>query len=85
MDASIIVVRGGKTSKEALSQGAARMRQARGPVAGAVLNAVSEGQGYYYGRYGYYRRYEEEGQATGTASAPKSRRGSLRRKRAGQA
>lgn len=85
MDASIIVVRGGKTSKEALSQGAARMRQARGPVAGAVLNAVSEGQGYYYGRYGYYRRYEEDGQTVGPSSAPKTRRVSLRRKRAGQA
>jgi capsular exopolysaccharide synthesis family protein len=55
IDSTIVVVRSGMTSREGLAQSAARLRQSRVNVTGAVLNAVSEETGYYYGRYGRYR------------------------------
>lgn len=60
MDATVVVARGGKTARESLVQGVARLRQSRGRVIGAVLNAVSEGTGYYY--YGKYRYYHSDGE-----------------------
>jgi capsular exopolysaccharide synthesis family protein len=50
-DATVLVVRCGKTAREAVGQGAARMRQARAHVVGVVMNAVPEAPGYYYGAY----------------------------------
>jgi len=83
MDATIIVVRGGKTQRESVTQGVARLRQSRGHVIGAVLNAVSEEAGYYYySKYRYYRRYEEDAVAGGLTARRSSRRHS--RKRASQ-
>ena len=55
-DAAILVVRAGKTSRESLSAGAGRLRQARARVAGVVLNAVPErAGGYYRAQYRYDR------------------------------
>lgn len=85
LDATIIVVRGGKTSRSSLTQGAERMRAGRGHMTGAVLNAVSSGAGYYYyhyGKYGHYRHGDED--AAAGASGGRSRR-SWRSRRAGRA
>jgi capsular exopolysaccharide synthesis family protein len=54
-DTTLLVVRSGVTSREALSRCLDRLRQSRLAVAGAVLNAVTERSGYYY-RYRYDRR-----------------------------
>jgi capsular exopolysaccharide synthesis family protein len=62
MEATVLVVRAGVTSRTALLQGVARLRQARARLAGAVLNAVSEKAGYYYYRYYRYSRYYREGE-----------------------
>jgi capsular exopolysaccharide synthesis family protein len=59
-DATIVVARAGKTARESLGQGIARLRQARVHVAGTVLNAVNEQSSYYYGRYRYYRSDSDE-------------------------
>jgi len=85
MDASIVVVRAGKTARESLTQGMVRLRQSRGHVVGVVLNALSEESGYYYSRYGrqrYYRGYSED-DAAGTAArrGPRRLRHSERRGR----
>jgi Mrp family chromosome partitioning ATPase len=73
MDASIVVVRAGKTARQSLTQGLARLRQSRSHVIGVVLNALSEESGYYYYRYGKYRY--DEGEGKGEAKAPKRSRG----------
>jgi len=55
-DATIVVVRSGKTARDSLVAGVARLRQAHVHVSGAVLNAVREQDGYYYQyKYRYYR------------------------------
>ena len=73
-DATVFVVRAGKTSREALAQGASRLRQARAHVVGVVMNALhEEGAGYYYGPY---RRQPDGEDAAREVSA-----GPLRRKR----
>jgi capsular exopolysaccharide synthesis family protein len=51
-DSTIVVVRAGTTSREALSHGIRRLQHTRTSVTGAVLNAVSEQTGYYYSSYG---------------------------------
>jgi Mrp family chromosome partitioning ATPase len=82
MEATIIVVRAGKTSRASVAQAAARLRQARGRVIGAVLNAIQESGRYYYYRYRYYRHYGEEGRSEPKTAVSRWRRG---RQRAGQA
>jgi capsular exopolysaccharide synthesis family protein len=57
-DATIVVVRPGKTSRESLAHGVVRLRQARAYVVGAVLNAMPEDTSGYY--YHYYRSDEDE-------------------------
>jgi capsular exopolysaccharide synthesis family protein len=87
MDASIVVVRAGKTARESLTQGMARLRPSRGHVVGVVLNALSEESDYYYHRYGrqrYYRGYSEEGQP-GEAPRRRPRHGERRGRRAERA
>jgi Mrp family chromosome partitioning ATPase len=66
------------TSKEALVDSASRLAQSHAHVIGAVLNAVSEEGGYYYGgyrRYAYRYRYSDqddsETKAAGTAGRRK--------------
>ncbi|MDH3626641.1 MAG: polysaccharide biosynthesis tyrosine autokinase [Acidobacteriota bacterium] len=68
MDSTLVVVRSGVTSRDALAQSAARLSQSRSNTIGAVLNAVSHESNYYYGRYGRSGgdgRYEEDPQETG--------------------
>ncbi|ANM29258.1 hypothetical protein ABI59_06145 [Acidobacteria bacterium Mor1] len=61
LDATILVVRAGKTTREALSTGASRLLTRRANAIGVVLNAVPEGSSYYaYGRYSYRYGYGEE-------------------------
>jgi capsular exopolysaccharide synthesis family protein len=55
VDSTILVVRAGSTSREALAQSLARLQRSGAHVVGTVLNAVSERSGYYYGRYGLGR------------------------------
>jgi polysaccharide biosynthesis transport protein len=78
MDATVVVVREGRTVHPSLAAGVKRLRQSRARILGAVLNAVVEksGASYYY-RYRYYHAAEEEG---GEAAA-KPRRSSLTRGR----
>ncbi|MBZ5640776.1 MAG: polysaccharide biosynthesis tyrosine autokinase [Acidobacteriia bacterium] len=83
MEATVMVVRAGKTSRTSLAQATGRLRQARGRVIGAVLNAVQESGGYYhYYRYKYYRHYAEEDRGESKTAVSRWRRG---RQRAGQA
>jgi capsular exopolysaccharide synthesis family protein len=49
-DAAVLVIRIGKTCRESVNQAVSRLRRARTHVIGAVLNAVAEQAGYYYGR-----------------------------------
>jgi Mrp family chromosome partitioning ATPase len=61
MDATMIVVRAGKTVRESLAHGIDRLRQSRARVIGAVLNAVTESESnYVYGRHRYHRPDLEE-------------------------
>jgi capsular exopolysaccharide synthesis family protein len=83
MDATIIVVRAGKTARTSVVQAASRLRQARGHLVGAVLNAIQESGGYYYYyRYKYYRHYGEDEKAQNETGTSRWRRP---RRRAGQA
>mgnify|MGYP001765369442 CR=1 FL=1 len=81
-EATILVVRAGRTAKASLALAATRLRQGRGRGVGAVLNGISEAGGYHYG-YRYYRHHAEEGTAT-RGRAPSGRRRS-RDREAGQA
>jgi len=52
LEATIMVVRAGKTSRESLRGAAAQLRKGRGRVVGVVLNSVTpERRGYYYQKY----------------------------------
>jgi capsular exopolysaccharide synthesis family protein len=70
-DATLLVVRQGKTARESLAQSVQRLRQSRARLAGAVLNAVTEESGkYYYKRYRYHDHFEETAGADGRERAP---------------
>lgn len=60
LDASILVVRAGKTNRERLREAMRVLGGVGAPVVGLVFNAVGERDGYYgyyaYGRYGYGNR-----------------------------
>ncbi len=78
-DATLVVVRSGKTARDSLVAGVARLRQAHVHVSGAVLNAVREQDGYHYAyKYRYYRTGAETG---GAGEAPPRRFARLRRGR----
>ncbi|HEX6851822.1 MAG TPA: polysaccharide biosynthesis tyrosine autokinase [Candidatus Polarisedimenticolaceae bacterium] len=77
LDATIVVVRAGKTSREALAHSVERLKHSRARVAGAVLNAITDEIGsYYYGRYRY-----ESGSATESDAPSTSKRLSRRFRR----
>ncbi len=68
LDATILVVRAGETTRESLSHAVTRLRQSRARVVGAVLNGLTEHAGdYYYGRY----RHEYAQDAAERASTPR--------------
>ncbi len=77
-DATIVVVRVAKTERTAIQHGVQRVRVSRGHIVGAVLNAATEGRGYYYYAYkhGDYRDRDEQGSDAG-AAATRPRRASL--------
>jgi capsular exopolysaccharide synthesis family protein len=54
VDGTIVVVRVGKTARDAVRRGVAQLRVVNGRVLGAVLNDVDFRSGVYYGGYGYY-------------------------------
>lgn len=58
LDGTILVIQSGKTPREALARGAAKLRHANVKVLGAVLNSVTDGDRSYYYRSRY--RYEAE-------------------------
>jgi tyrosine-protein kinase Etk/Wzc len=54
VDGTIVVVRVGRTARDAVRRAVAQLRVVNGRVLGAVLNDVDFGSGVYYGGYGYY-------------------------------
>jgi capsular exopolysaccharide synthesis family protein len=62
MDAVLLVVRSGSTTREALTHAVARLQQVKARIVGAVLNRFDfSQQGYYQGYYGYKSHYLEDG------------------------
>jgi Mrp family chromosome partitioning ATPase len=53
MDAVLIVVRHGKSSKQVVRRGRDLLARSNAPLAGIVLNAVDLNAPEYYGYYGY--------------------------------
>ncbi len=54
VDATVLVVRAGETTRDSVRHAIARLRQARARVVGVIFNGITEGTGeYYYGRYRY--------------------------------
>jgi capsular exopolysaccharide synthesis family protein len=78
LDATIIVVRAGKTARESLSHTVERLRQSRGRILGAVLNATSQETGHYYSGYHHHHRCDRDGTPE---PASQSSRGFFRRHR----
>jgi len=74
-DATILVIRSGQTTKQALRRARDILTQVNAHVAGVLLNAVdltSPDYYYYYeyqGKYGHY--YQEDSPATGNEAEPK--------------
>jgi polysaccharide biosynthesis transport protein len=65
VDGTIVVVRVGKTARDAVRRAVAQLRVVNGRVLGAVLNDVDFRSGVYYGGYGYYyHRFYGEGSAS---------------------
>ncbi|MGI9080413.1 MAG: hypothetical protein ACR2GF_06310 [Acidimicrobiales bacterium] len=62
VDATLLTCLAGVTTRKEVSRAAELLRQVDAPLAGTILNGVSEGQPYGY----YYRNY---GASTGPASA----------------
>ena len=57
-DAQLYVIRADATPYQAAEQGVKRLRRAKAPLLGCVLNQVVAGsRGYGYGKYGKYGRY----------------------------
>ncbi len=75
-DATILVIRSGQTTKQALRRSREILMQVNAHVAGILLNAVdltSPDYYYYYeyqGKYGHY--YQEEPVEAGSATEPKA-------------
>ena len=61
VDGTILVVRMGATTRDAVRQAAMRLRNVRARVLGAVLNDMSHKAGSYYGGYGAYTSYASYG------------------------
>ena len=75
-DATILVIRSGQTTKQALRRSREILMQVNAHVAGILLNAVdltSPDYYYYYeyqGKYGHY--YQEDPVEAGSATEPKA-------------
>jgi capsular exopolysaccharide synthesis family protein len=69
MEAVIMVVQAGVTSRDALGHAVRRLQQVKARLVGGILNRADlEQQGYYYG-YSYKRYYGEEEQPSAAAGA----------------
>ncbi len=74
MDAVIVVVHAGVTSRDALAHAVRRLQQVNARIVGAVMNRADlQQQGYYYG-YSYKRYYGEEQEPPAPAARKQSRR-----------
>jgi capsular exopolysaccharide synthesis family protein len=54
VDGVVLIVRMQKSQREAVRRAVGQLRQVGARVLGAVVNAVTQKQGRYYGGYGYY-------------------------------
>lgn len=54
VDGTMVVIRVGKTARDAVRRAVSQLRVVNGRVLGAVLNDVNFRSGVYYGGYGYY-------------------------------
>jgi capsular exopolysaccharide synthesis family protein len=72
MDAVVMVVQAGVTSREALAHGVERLRQVKASILGAVLNRVDFDQQGYYG-YAYKRYYGDRKLAVSAPGQPTAR------------
>ncbi|HEX2719088.1 MAG TPA: polysaccharide biosynthesis tyrosine autokinase [Gemmatimonadaceae bacterium] len=79
VEGSILVVRMGSTSREAVRRAAAHLRAVNSRVLGAVLNDIDLNAGSYYGGYGYYAYayHPESGQRNGRGHRVRDRVRSL--------
>jgi capsular exopolysaccharide synthesis family protein len=67
VDGTILVVRTGSTTREAVRRAVTQLRNVHSHVLGAVLNDIDIRSGSYYGGYGYYA-YAYENHETGSAN-----------------
>jgi tyrosine-protein kinase Etk/Wzc len=78
VDGTILVVRMGATTRDAVRQAAMRLRNVRARVLGAVLNDMSHKAGSYYGGYGAYTYYAYYGSGDGNGNGQRSLLGRIR-------
>ena len=78
VDGTILVVRMGSTTRDAVRQAAMRLRNVRARVLGAVLNDMSSKAGSYYGGYGAYTYYAYYGNGDGDRNGRRGLLGRLR-------
>ncbi len=79
VDGTIVVVRVGRSARDAVRRAVAQLRVVNGRVLGAVLNDVDFGSGVYYGGYGYYYHKFYGDDPDGTAGGAGSRTSQMRR------
>ena len=78
VDGTILVVRMGSTTRDAVRQAAMRLRNVRARVLGAVLNDMSAKAGSYYGGYGAYTYYAYYGNGDGGRNGRRGLLGRIR-------
>lgn len=78
VDGTILVVRMGSTTRDAVRQAAMRLRNVRARVLGAVLNDMSQKAGSYYGGYGAYTYYAYYGSGNGDENGRRGLLGRIR-------
>ncbi|MFA5885952.1 MAG: polysaccharide biosynthesis tyrosine autokinase, partial [Acidimicrobiia bacterium] len=71
VDATVLVARGGKSSRRAVHRAVEMLARVDAPLVGAVLNAVdADASGYGYGRYAYQPRRSDPRRASGNGAGP---------------
>ena len=78
VDGTILVVRMGATTRDAVRQASMRLRNVRARVLGAVLNDMSQKAGSYYGGYGAYTYYAYYGNGDGGRDGRRTLLGRIR-------
>jgi capsular exopolysaccharide synthesis family protein len=82
MEATALVVRLGVTTRDALAQGVARLRQGRARLVGVIVNGLTSRSRSFYDAYSHYQPGDGSA-AEGTTEAP-PKRSRWRRRRASQ-